>query len=160
MKHIVPTVKDMHGFAAIGVTEKEIGNSVLDRMVNIARLRRGLDAHHQDMPLHIFGSLDTISTYLYFLAGADIFDGLTWLRYAFCDGDTIYRHSYGALKLPLDLNSDIVEGRCWSNNYQHMRTMRLNMLKFLKDGSFDHFGKHAALIKNAFDSMNASLEGG
>jgi hypothetical protein len=160
LKHVTPTIKEMSGFAAIGVTEKEVGNSVLTRMVNIATLRKALDEWHQDIPLHIFGSLDTLSTYLYFLAGADIFDGLTWLRYAFLDGDTIYRHSYGALTLPLDLNSDIVEGRCWSNNYQHMRTMRLNMLKFLKDGNFDHFGKHATLIKHAYDSMNASLEGG
>lgn len=160
LKNVIPAIKEMTGFVAVGVTEKEIGHSILDRMVNVALLRRALDEHHADMPLHIFGSLDTISTYLYFLAGADIFDGLTWLRYAFCDGDTIYRHSYGALALPLDLSSDIVEGRCWTNNYQHMRTMRINMLKYLKDENFDHFGKRAGLIRNAFDSMNALLEGG
>jgi hypothetical protein len=149
-----------HGRELLIKPETEDSRRVHLKQVNIATLRKALDEWHQDIPLHIFGSLDTLSTYLYFLAGADIFDGLTWLRYAFLDGDTIYRHSYGALTLPLDLNSDIVEGRCWSNNYQHMRTMRLNMLKFLKDGNFDHFGKHATLIKHAYDSMNASLEGG
>jgi len=108
---IVPAISKMNDFAVIGVTEKEIGHSVLSRMVNVARLRHELDRHHPDVPIHIFGSLDTISTYLYFLAGADIFDGLTWLRYAFADGDTIYRHSFGTMTLPFNTNSDIVEGR-------------------------------------------------
>jgi hypothetical protein len=101
---IIPAIRKMTDFAVIGVTEKEIGNSVLSRMVNVARLRRELDRHHPDIPIHVFGSLDTISTYLYFLAGADIFDGLTWLRYAFSDGDTIYRHSFGAMTLPFSTN--------------------------------------------------------
>jgi hypothetical protein len=91
LDNILRHVKQMTGFAVVGVTEKEIGNSMLSRMINVAKLRKELDAHHPGIPLHIFGSLDTISTYLYFLAGADIFDGLTWLRYAFSDGDTVYR---------------------------------------------------------------------
>ena len=160
MKNVTPSIKAMTGFAVVGVTEKEIGNSVLDRMLNVARLRNELDRHHAETPIHVFGSLDTISTYLYFLAGADIFDGLTWLRYAFIDGDTIYRHAYGAMKLPINTNSDIVEGRCWSNNYQYMQQMRLNMIKYLADGRFEHFGKRHGTIQNAFLSMNAELAGG
>lgn len=160
LKSIIPVVRDMAGFSVIGVTEKEIGNSVLDRMVNIASLRREIDRHFKDLPIHIFGSLDTLSTLLYFVAGADIFDGLTWLRYAFSDGDTIYRHNFGALTLPISTNSDIVEGRCWSHNYQYMQQMRLDMRKFAADGHFEHFGKHHALIKAAYESMAAELVGG
>jgi hypothetical protein len=160
LDRISSALPDVGDFAVIGVTEKEIGNSILNRMLNVARLRRALDCLHPDMPIHIFGSLDTISTYLYFLAGADIFDGLTWLRYAFLDGDTIYRHAYGAMKLPITTNSDIVEGRCWTNNYQYMQEMRLNMIKYLADKQFEHFGKHSELIKQAYQSMNAELIGG
>ncbi len=160
LKNVIPAVRDMTEFAVIGVTEKEIGNSVLDRMVNIATLRREIDRHFKDLPIHIFGSLDTISTYLYFVAGADIFDGLTWLRYAFSDGDTIYRHNFGTLTLPISTNSEIVEGRCWSHNYQYMQQMRLNMRKFTADGNFEHLGKHHALIKAAYESMAAELSGG
>lgn len=154
---IVPAISNMTDFAIIGVTEKEVGNSVLNRMINVARLRRELDRHHPDIPIHIFGSLDTISTYLYFLAGADVFDGLTWLRYAFSDGDTIYRHSFGTMSLPFSTNSDIVEGRCWTNNYQYMQQMRLNMIKYASDKNFEHFGKHHALIKSAFETMKAEI---
>jgi hypothetical protein len=154
---VIPAISKMTGFSVIGVTEKEIGNSMPDRMVNVARLRQELNRHHPEIPIHIFGSLDTISTYLYFLAGADVFDGLTWLRYAFSDGDTIYRHSFGTMALPLNTNSDIVEGRCWTNNYQYMQQMRLNMLKYMSDGRFEHFGRHHAHIRNAFDTMMAAI---
>lgn len=160
LKDIIPVVRDMTDFSAIGVTEKEIGNSILDRMMNIAVLRREIDCHFNNMPIHIFGSLDTLSTYLYFIAGADIFDGLTWLRYAFSNGDTIYRHNFGALTLPISTNSEIVEGRCWSHNYQYMQQMRLEMWKFIADGNFEHFGKHHVLIKGAYESMAAALAGG
>jgi queuine/archaeosine tRNA-ribosyltransferase len=160
LDNILPTVKDMTNFAIVGATEKEIGNSILSRMVNVAKLRQEVDRHHKDLPIHIFGSLDTISTYLYFLAGADIFDGLTWLRYAFSDGDTIYRHAFGAMTLPISTNSDIVEGRCWSHNYQYMQQMRLNMRKFIADERFEHFGKHHGLIRSAYESMAAEIAGG
>ncbi len=138
---IFPLIKEMKGFSVIGVTEKEVGPTAIDRMINVAMLRRELDKHHVDLPIYVFGSLDTISTYLYFLAGADIFDGLTWLRYAFTDGDTIYRHAYGTMQLPLNTNSDVVEGRCWSNNYQYMQEMRLTMINFLADNDFSRFWK-------------------
>ncbi|WP_288960303.1 hypothetical protein [uncultured Sulfitobacter sp.] len=154
---ILKHIQIMDGFAVIGVTEKEVGNSTLDRMVNIARIRKELDQYHKDIPIHVFGSLDTISTYLYFLAGADIFDGLTWLRYAFHDGDTIYRHNFGTLTQPPNLNSDIVEGRSWSHNYQYMRQMQLNMGKFIMDESFAHFGKHHEILKSCYDSTLAEL---
>lgn len=156
---IIPEIRNMSGFEIIGVTEKEVGNSILNRMINIARIRQELDRHHVDIPIHVFGSLDTITTYLYFVAGADIFDGLTWLRYAFFDDDTIYRHAFGARKELFNTNSDIVEAMCWSNNYHHMQTMRLNMIKFLADKDFGHFGKHSDIIKSAFQSMNAELVG-
>ena len=90
-------------FDVIGVTEKELGRSTLERMINIAKLRNALQSVDCDSPIHIFGSLDTVSSPLYFMAGADIFDGLTWLRYAYCDGHTLYKHNYGTTSLGISL---------------------------------------------------------
>lgn len=117
-------VRALGDFDVVGVTEKEIGNSLLGRMRNIARLRRAMDGVGlEQTPIHVFGSLDTISTPLYFLAGADIFDGLTWLRYAFHQGLTVYRHNYAALGLGLDTKVHVVDGRCWFSNYYYMKDM-------------------------------------
>jgi hypothetical protein len=94
LKSIIESKNDLVGFDVIGVTEKELGKSTLDRMVNIASLRRALQSVGLETPIHVFGSLDSISSPLYFLAGADIFDGLTWLRYAYSDGNTVYKHNF------------------------------------------------------------------
>ncbi|MBI4922093.1 MAG: hypothetical protein HY834_10110 [Devosia nanyangense] len=158
MDELISACRFMDQFPVVGITEKEIGNSVLSRMSNIARLRVALDRLFDDRPIHVFGSLDTVSTFLYFLAGADIFDGLTWLRYAFVDGDTLYRHQFG-MQLPVSTNSDVVEASSWTNNYRHTRTMLLQMRKYLVDGSFAHFGKHHAAIRDAFEAMKAELAG-
>ena len=46
----------LRDFDVIGFTEKEIGNSVLDRMNNIAKLRIAMRKANINKPIHIFGS--------------------------------------------------------------------------------------------------------
>lgn len=145
-------VHSLAGFDIIGVTEKEIGNSVLDRMKNIAKLRRALTAAGMDIPIHIFGSLDTISTPMYFLAGADIFDGLTWLRFAFHEGLTIYKHNFGALQLGVTTKAHMVDARCWYENYYYMIELQLEMRRFLASQDFGSFKYHGNMFKTALES--------
>jgi hypothetical protein len=109
---IAEMAHELSRFDAIGVTEKEIGDTVLSRMNNIATLRRALNSSRQaHKPIHVFGSLDTVSTPLYFVAGADVFDGLTWLRFAYHDGLTIYRQNFAALRFGLDLGRGLLRTR-------------------------------------------------
>ena len=150
---ILAQVRAFADFAVIGVTEKEIGNTILGRMENIARLRMALDKVGLEIPIHVFGSLDTIATPLYFLAGADIFDGLTWLRFAFHSGYTMYKHNYGALELGVTAKAHIVDGRCWFHNYRYLVDLQLEMRRFLNNGDFGCFRFHADLFKKAHDSM-------
>jgi len=96
MKHI----NELRSFFAVGLTEKEIDGSPIARMTKIAQLRRAMDSAGVDIPIHVFGSLDTISTPLYFIAGAEIFDGLTWLRFGYHEGYTIYSQNYGTVREP------------------------------------------------------------
>ena len=76
VRRLAAEVQRFVEFDAIGMTESELGQSVVERMANIARLRNAMETENIVKPLHIFGSLDPIRTTLYFLAGADIFDGL------------------------------------------------------------------------------------
>jgi len=78
-------VSTLSPFAIIGVTEKDLGASVKERMIAIRALRRLLDDAQLSCPIHIFGSLSPVTSILYFLMGAEIFDGLSWLRYYFVD---------------------------------------------------------------------------
>ena len=158
IESIIENIHSLVDFSAIGVTEKELGSSVLERMENIARIRIALDKAGIRSPIHVFGSLDTITTPMYFLAGADIFDGLTWLRYAFKDGYTIYRHHIGPLELGLGTKNHLIEAQCWTNNLNYMRELHLQMRRFLKVGDFDCFDHHGDLFKKAYQSIAEDLE--
>jgi hypothetical protein len=157
MKTVLPFASQLARFDVVGVTEKEIGNSVLQRMENIARLRIALDRERLDIPIHVFGSLDTITTPLYFLAGADIFDGLTWLRFAYHQGYTMYKHNYGALKLGIKTKSHLIDGRCWFDNYRYLVDLQLEMRRFLNDYEFGQFQFHGNEFKHAYESVRETL---
>ena len=154
---VLPHTTALTTFDIVGVTEKEIGNSILTRMENIARLRKALDNERPDVPIHVFGSLDTITTPMYFLAGADIFDGLTWLRFAFHDGYTMYKHNYGAVELGVKTGSHIIDGRCWFHNYGYLVELQLEMRRFLNSGDFKSFKHHAELFERAYGSMRETV---
>ena len=157
IESVVKYVHDLADFDIIGVTEKEIGHSILDRMTNIAKLRIALDRAGLDKPIHVFGSLDTITTPMYFLAGADIFDGLTWLRYAYYDGYTLYRYNFGALDFGINTKSRIVDARCWSHNYRYLVDLQLDLSRFLKDHDFACFRKHADCFRRASEATEEAV---
>lgn len=153
---IVTNVHRLAAFDAIGVTEKEIGRTQQARMGNIARIRKALNgAGLGNTPIHVFGSLDTISTPLYFVAGADIFDGLTWLRYAYHEGKTVYQQNFAILKFGTQIKSNLVQARCSFENYYYMKEMQLEMRNFLQTGSFQSFSYHQDIIEKAY---RAALE--
>src|SRR5437868_7047917 len=152
MTSVLSHVRRLADFDVIGITEKEAGNSILERMQNIARLRRALDAIGLETPIHVFGSLDTVSTVLYFTVGADIFDGLTWLRFAFKDGYTLYRQNYGALILGVGTKAHMLDARCWFNNYYYLNDLQLQMRRFLNDGDFGSFKYHSSTLREAYAS--------
>lgn len=154
LQSILANVHRLAAFDAVGVTEKEIGTSLQARMVSIARLRRALNkAGLGNTPIHVFGSLDTVSTPLYFVVGADIFDGLSWLRFAYHDGVTIYRQNYAAINFGTQIKTDLVDARCFFANYQYMQELRLQMQGFLRNEAFNSFTHHRELIERAFHAV-------
>jgi hypothetical protein len=119
------------GVDVVGVTEKEAGETFLDRLQTVAILRQQLDVIGlDDLPIHIFGGLDPIRTPLYFLAGADIFDGLSWLRYGYEAGRAVYMSALASLEYP---SIPIVEAE-WlvrRSNFIEVTKMQTALLKYL-----------------------------
>jgi hypothetical protein len=157
LEPVLNNIHEFTGFEIIGVTEKGIGNSVLERMTNIARIRRALSGIGLATPIHVFGSLDSVTTFFYFVAGADIFDGLTWLRYAFKGGKTLYRQDFGISDLGISTKSYSVEAQCWHRNYGYMRDMELEMNRFPTNYDFGAFKYHSEALKSAYESVEAQL---
>jgi len=158
IKAIISNIGKMTRFHALGVTEKEIGGNVKERMFNIARIRCALnEAGLDQMPIHVFGSLDTVSTPLYFVAGADVFDGLTWLRFAYYKGMTIYQQNYSALQLGIDMKAHLVDAKCCFDNYRYMKELEREMRGYLKVG-FSSFRYHKDLIERACQAVLEETE--
>lgn len=70
-------------FDILGIPEREIGTNIFQRIQFVSCLRKELDKNEILKPIHIFGCSDPLSVILLTLSGADIFDGLGWIKYAF-----------------------------------------------------------------------------
>ena len=73
----------MSQFDIIGITAREVGNSFLRRCSSVVTLRNLLSELGLCKPIHVFGAINPYEVLAYFLCGADVFDGLNWLRLAF-----------------------------------------------------------------------------
>ena len=158
LSEVLGSVYDYRDFDVLGFTEKELGYSIFDRMVKIAQIRTRLTEVGISIPIHIFGSLDTVSTPLYFLAGADIFDGLTWLRYSYEDGRAVYQKNAAALKYGIRINDQDIDPKIWADNYQSIVNMELAMRRYLKEKSFASFKEHASFFETSIQEVHAKLE--
>lgn len=147
-------------FSFIGVTEKELGSSTIDRMYSVARLRLALDGAGIRAPIHVFGALDPMMCILFFLAGAEVFDGLTWLRYAFHEGMCIYQRNYAALKVGTSQRDSLgLQGRILTDNVHYLQKLSGQMQKFLLDRDFGKFEYHSKFFASEYDALRARLHG-
>jgi hypothetical protein len=165
MDNILESIEKMKKFSVIGITEKELGNSVLARMLHIAQLRSSMDAKGMAAPIHVFGSLDPVSSILYFLAGAEIFDGLTWLKYSYHQGAAIYQSNYGVLKDDLGINVKDFQVRAMSivNNIYCLEQMKYLMKDFAaSDNKFNIFdqlsGGLGSLLEKMYNRFQSNLK--
>ncbi len=165
IEEIISNARLLRGVKIIGVTEKEIGKNLIDKLRNVAKLRRGLDDAGVKSPIHIWGGLDPILTPLFFFAGAEIFDGVSWLRYAYIDGVAVNREAYSALKLNVNLSLDHSIFMCMNDNLAALSRLSTNLREFVDLGgtSFDMFEENSNTFEQAYRTMKTripSLNGG
>lgn len=138
---LIKCINKLKPFDIIGVTEKELGSSILERMQKIYKLRLALDKSKNHSPIHIFGSLDPISVILYFLAGAEIFDGLTWLKYSYHEGIAMYTNNLCAMdrNIQISTTDSQVKARSITNNIYYLEKLKNILIEFTKTDEFEKF---------------------
>ena len=152
-------VDKLSQFDILGITEKELGHSIADRMRAIADLRMMLSERGLDIPIHIFGCFDPASIWLYFLCGADVFDGLSWLRYSFVAAIGMYRNSWAILTEQIKLNDqDILYKSCLDNIQLFVQNQR-KMTKFVDDYDRSYISIDSNQAERLLNSIGISLEG-
>lgn len=159
---LLPYIGRLAAFGAIGVTEKELGGSTLDRMTTVARLRKALNDAHLNIPIHVFGSLDPLMSPLYFVSGAEIFDGLTWVRYAYHEGAAMYRETPSVLKGDWESPEDVRLGATLLGNLAYLRRLARSMKRFVAgEGDFAVFDEErdglGDVIRRAESALQSSL---
>ena len=83
-------VTKLSGYDVIGVTARELGDSLIDRCRAIVMLRDILNDSGLASPIHVFGAIRPTEVLAFFFCGADIFDGLGWLKSAFRNGPSVH----------------------------------------------------------------------
>lgn len=162
--NILHNIERFRSFDIIGITERELGNSILQRMLHIAKIRIELNKNKIDSPIHIFGSLDPVTSILYFLAGAEIFDGLTWLKYSYFNNSAIYIANFGVLNSELGINirDQQVKSMAITKNTYYLEKMKYTMKDFVKYRDFNLFDKLAGkgfgeAIENSYRTFESNL---
>lgn len=77
-------------FPILGFTEKELGGSLQERLLNLVSIRHLLTACGWHGHIHIFGGLEPNLVRLFYSVGADIFDGLSWQRIRYQNNSTLF----------------------------------------------------------------------
>jgi hypothetical protein len=153
---------NLQGFDIIGITEKELGRDMFDRLKRIARLRKGLDEANINSPIHVWGGLDPLITPLFFFAGAEIFDGVSWLRYAYHEGMAVNRETYSVIS-----DIGVTASRQFNHTYVSFRNLAFlnNLTNSLQqwvdfDGKkFDMFDPHIMdCLKLAYRTMTSKIQ--
>lgn len=151
--NVVASCEDLRDFQIIGFTEKELGSSILKRMMKISKIRIAMDDKNINIPIHIYGSLDPITTILYFLSGAEIFDGLTWLRYGYANGHACYWNNYGATAIGIQRDDDFIKAKTIQDNLSSLIELTNQMQKFLLEYDFNKFVHDPEFFKGSYDLL-------
>ena len=158
VRNVISSCEDLRDFQIIGFTEKELGNSILKRMMNIAEIRLSMDDKNIKVPIHIYGSLDPISSILYFLSGAEIFDGLTWLRYGYSKGHACYWSNFGAKALGIYRDDDFIKAKTIQENLNYLNELTSQMHKFLLDFDFNKFIHDPKFFEESYELLRTKIK--
>lgn len=159
IENVLKNIEELRGFPIIGFTEKDIGESLLARMTFVAQARHAFDKAEISSPIHIFGSLDPLSSWLYFLAGAEIFDGLTWLRYGYIAGSCLYYQNYAALEGVLQKEESYIRKMVFTNNLIYLDRLQSEMRSFVINKDFRKISFHSEAIESAYETLKGEVGG-
>jgi queuine/archaeosine tRNA-ribosyltransferase len=156
---IIRNINNLDQFNIIGVTEKELGATFLDRLKAVAIIRSQLDKVGNKTPIHIFGCLEPFLIILYFFAGAEIFDGLSWLRYGYFNGMTIYNKEFGISEFNINMNFDRMKIMVLRQNLYYLSNLALEMRKFTVSNDYKVFGGNYKKIEEIHKTLFSELRG-
>lgn len=148
---------ELTNFDILGVTEKSLGQSYFERLSNLRLLGALIKKYHLNLPIHIFGALDPLSVRIYTMAGADIFDGLTWLRFAYRGDECVYLNN--ELLKESDWRENISEeghDSVYNRNYAYLMGLQANLREYRMTNDVRHLKLSTSLVSKVEKTLNAA----
>ena len=106
----------------IGIPERELGASLLERAKTLERIRYEIDKAEREIPIHLLGTGNPISILIYTLCGADLYDGLEWCKNV-VNPETGHLYHF--------IQKDLLDCNCKACNTDvpyHLQTMSHNLI--------------------------------
>jgi hypothetical protein len=146
-------------FDVVGVTEKELGDKLLDRALCVARLRHLLDSSGgAAVPLHVFGALDPVLTPVYFMAGAEVFDGLSWLRYAYYDETAVHPDELAVLTGSFEADRVLRDAERYLSNLRQLARLGERLRRWVGEPErYELLGRHQQRFRESYEMMQHLL---
>ncbi|MFJ8518990.1 hypothetical protein [Lysinibacillus xylanilyticus] len=145
-------------FSILGFTEKELGNSVYERCKNLYLIRKEMNKLGLDKPIHIFGCLDPLNIIIYFLCGADIFDGLSWLRFGFKYNQPIYINSYAISEGKWKYSNEEIKVMTFFGNLNCLKELTEKMQQYANEKDLSVFNLDEQFEKEIIEILNLLYE--
>ena len=122
--------RGLGSFDIIGVAAREVAHSFVKRCSAIVTLRNILNDAGLDTPIHIFGAIRPCEVLAYFFCGADIFDGLNWLRFAFKKHGSIAIEEAAAEEMKWNKADDDLLFSEWASNLRFLYRLQEAMRRY------------------------------
>ena len=136
-------------FDVIGITAREAGPSLLKRSSSIVMLRDLLNRAALDTPIHVFGAINPYEVLTYFLCGADIFDGLNWLRLTFRSNGSVPIDESVLEDMKWSLpDIDLLIGE-WTNNLRFLYRLQVALQEYASSGAFKSVVEEFPIVRRA-----------
>ena len=129
--------EELKQFDIIGITAKDAGDSFLQKCSTVVMLRDSLDEAKLDMPIHVFGAISPFEVLTYFFCGADVFDGLNWLRLSFRTNGSAPIEESAMIDLNWNLTHlDLLTGE-WTQNLKFLYRLQEAMQGYAAHGDLE-----------------------
>lgn len=133
---LIENITSIDQFDILGLAEKELGSSLLERCTNIVKIREEL-SKRIEIPIHIFGCLDPLSIISYSICGADIFDGLSWLKYTFHNDIALYFNNHALLNQKWSETDNRVRAHAYITNLIELTNLEARIKHFNRTHDFE-----------------------
>ncbi len=139
----------LEGFNIVGITAREAGDSLAQRCSTIVMLRDVLDDAGLNLPIHVFGAITPLEVLTYSFCGADIFDGLSWLRLRFSDnGSTTIEDA--AFDVGMSNLTDFeLRAREWLSNLRRLYRLQESLRRYSLSKDLDELAQQFPSARKA-----------